>query len=201
MSAPQTQQLTRDSLALISRALTQLEVGQLALLSFGERVRILHQFTSTFTPDSGSEILQRLTFNQQRTSVLELMRESLDLLIAQRAHFQQQQQQRDLWQLQIILSDGLCEDHEAIRRLVRKAAEHRILVVFIMLQQQSNADQQQQAVSILNTKQVKFVDGKMVVQEYMDTFPFDFYVVLRDIRGLPEVLSNALRQWFEIIKE
>ncbi len=35
----------------------------------------------------------------------------------------------------------------------------------------------------------------------MDTFPFDYYVVVREVEALPEVLSATLRQWVEKIRE
>lgn len=33
---------------------------------------------------------------------------------------------------------------------------------------------------------------------YLDSFPFPFYLILRDVAALPAVLSDALRQWFEL---
>ena len=37
------------------------------------------------------------------------------------------------------------------------------------------------------------------IASYMDSFPFPFYVILRDINSLPSVLGDALRQWFELV--
>ena len=34
--------------------------------------------------------------------------------------------------------------------------------------------------------------------QYLDTFPFPFYVVLRDIAALPATLADLLRQWFQL---
>lgn len=34
--------------------------------------------------------------------------------------------------------------------------------------------------------------------QYLDTFPFPFYVVLRDIAALPATLADLLRQWFHL---
>lgn len=42
-------------------------------------------------------------------------------------------------------------------------------------------------------------EGKVRFQSYMDNFPFPFYIILRDINTLPGVLSDALRQWFEVV--
>ena len=33
---------------------------------------------------------------------------------------------------------------------------------------------------------------------YLDTFPFPYYLILRDMSALPNVLGDALRQWFEL---
>ena len=37
------------------------------------------------------------------------------------------------------------------------------------------------------------------VVSIMDEFPFPFYIVLRDVRALPHTISDALRQWFELV--
>jgi len=39
----------------------------------------------------------------------------------------------------------------------------------------------------------------MKLTNYMDSFPFPFYVVIRDVASLPTTLSDALRQWFELV--
>jgi midasin len=52
--------------------------------------------------------------------------------------------------------------------------------------------------SLLDMQSVKFVDGKPVFERYMDTFPFPYYIVLRDIAALPATLADLLRQWFEL---
>lgn len=54
--------------------------------------------------------------------------------------------------------------------------------------------------SILDIRMPMFKDGKLLsIQSYMDNFPFPFYLILRDINMLPSVLSDALRQWFEVV--
>ena len=35
--------------------------------------------------------------------------------------------------------------------------------------------------------------------KYLDDFPFPYYLLLRQIEQLPQVLSDALRQWFEVL--
>jgi hypothetical protein len=52
--------------------------------------------------------------------------------------------------------------------------------------------------SVLDTQSVSFVDGKVVMKPYMDSFPFPFYIVLRDLAALPQTLADLLRQWFQL---
>ena len=35
--------------------------------------------------------------------------------------------------------------------------------------------------------------------KYLTDYPFPYYVVLREIGSLQEVLADALRQWFEML--
>jgi midasin len=35
----------------------------------------------------------------------------------------------------------------------------------------------------------------------LDSFPFGYYLVVRDVRELPGVLAGALRQWFAEVVE
>lgn len=38
-----------------------------------------------------------------------------------------------------------------------------------------------------------------ILCRYMESFPFPFYVVLRELDSMPVVLGEALRQWFELV--
>lgn len=196
MSESKSVQLAYESLALIARALSLLEVGQLGVVRFGESVQLVHPFDRPFTSESGAEVVRQLQFKQKNTHVRQLMDTAIDVLHDQRRLFGRQQSSASgqLWQLQIIISDGICEDHDQIRRIVSRAAELHILVVFIIIDAHGNDKS-----DLLSTKNVSFVDGKLVMREYMETFPFDYYVILRDINGLPDTLSSALRQWFEVL--
>lgn len=42
------------------------------------------------------------------------------------------------------------------------------------------------------------VTNKLSFISYLDAFPFPFYLILRDMTALPNVLGDALRQWFEL---
>jgi len=116
----------------------------------------------------------------------------------------------DLWQMEIIISDGVCQDHERLRTVLRRAEEQRVMVVFIILDSlHSNAaiatagGANQNSIVSMNQVAYKDVDGRMElsVTRYLDTFPFEYYAVVRDVEALPEVLSGTLKQFFERISE
>ncbi|ANB14892.1 AAA family ATPase midasin [Sugiyamaella lignohabitans] len=195
MSESQSVDLAFQTIALVSKALTLLEAGQLAITRFGDNARLLHGFEKPFSSESGAEVLQWFGFEQQRTDVQKLLSSSLQLF--ETAKYSARQ---DLWQLEIIISDGICEDHEALRRLVRRAQEERIMLVFVIV------DAINKSGSILEMNQVKYQEDaegnmKLKMEKYLDTFPFDFYVIVRDIRELPGVLSSVLRQYFAEVAE
>ena len=69
-----------------------------------------------------------------------------------------------------------------------------MFIVFIVI------DDPSQNNSITMVKKTIFQGNHIEVIPYMDTFPFPFYVVLRNIATLPDTLASALRQWFELLK-
>ncbi|KAI0916947.1 hypothetical protein AcW2_007206 [Taiwanofungus camphoratus] len=203
--------LAYETLALVSKALSRLEVGDIAIAKFGESVEILHGFDNgPFTDQAGMKIMEAFRFDQKATQVLSLVETSLQLLEqARERRSMGSASSSDLWQLQIIISDGICQDHERLRSVLRKAEEQRVMIVFIILDslhtKNSTDTQESSQNSILSMNQVayKTVDGRMdlQVQRYLDTFPFEYYLVLRDVEALPDVLSSTLKQFFERIAE
>ncbi|KAJ3074248.1 AAA ATPase midasin [Podochytrium sp. JEL0797] len=190
MAESKSVELAFESLSMISKALTQLEVGEISVVSFGEQVRQLHPFDKPFSDESGAEVIHNFTFNQDGTHVRKMMETTTDLFQTAR---HTSQGSSELWQLQIIISDGILEDHAAVRALVRQAANARIMVVFVVLDKRGDRD------SILRMTNVSYTSSGLQMTRYMDTFPFDFYVVLNRIEDLPEVLSDTLRQYFSFV--
>ncbi|KAL6308298.1 midasin [Sparassis latifolia] len=203
--------LAYSTLALVSRALGRLEVGDIAIAKFGESVDILHSFEGgPFTDQAGAKIMTAFRFDQKATQVLLLVENSLRLLQdARERRSMMSSSASDLWQLEIIISDGICQDHERLRTVLRRAEEQRVMIVFIILDslhtKVSSTGQGGSGNSILSMNQVayKTVNGRMDlhVERYLDTFPFEYYLVLRDVEALPEVLSGTLKQFFERISE
>ncbi|KAF9533063.1 hypothetical protein CPB83DRAFT_903057 [Crepidotus variabilis] len=204
--------LAYQTLALIAKSLTRLESGDVAIAKFGEAVDLLRGFDQgPFNESAGAQLLSAFRFNQKATNVLSLIETSLQYLDGARERkAMSSTSAADLWQLQIIISDGMCQDHDKIRRLLRKAEEQRVMIVFIVLDSHqtrpaeiSPRETLTKQHSILDMEKVDFktIDGKMelIQQKYLDSFPFEYYVVLRNVEALPEVLSETLKQFLERI--
>jgi midasin len=58
--------------------------------------------------------------------------------------------------------------------------------------------QRAQKGSILDMQIVQFEDGRVVRRPYLEEFPFPFYIIVKKVSTLPEVLADAMRQWFEL---
>jgi len=208
--------LAYQTLALVSRALARLEVGDIGIAKFGQTVEVLHGFdneSGPFNDQAGVKILNAFRFNQKATDLLGLVETSLKVLEQARdRRSTRSSSAADLWQLEIIISDGICQDVERIKTVLRKAEEQRVMIVFVILDSlhshikvgtsSTNAVQN----SILTMQQGvvrKNANGVMEVkmERYLDLFPFEYYVVLRDVEALPEILSGTLKQFFERISE
>lgn len=202
--------LAYQTLALVSKALGRLEVGDIAIAKFGESVEVLHGFSGgSFTDQAGMKVMGAFHFDQNATQVLSLVQTSLKLLEqAREQRSMSSNSAADLWQLEIIISDGICQDHEKLRTILRKAEENRVMIVFIIidsLHTKGASGEMGSHNSILSMNQVAYrtVNGQLDlhVERYLDTFPFEYYVVLRDVEALPDVLSQTLKQFFERISE
>ncbi|CCE62256.1 hypothetical protein TPHA_0C01000 [Tetrapisispora phaffii CBS 4417] len=190
MSESKCVNLAFDSLCLVSKTLTQLESGGLSIVKFGETTREVHSFGQQFSNESGIKTFQWFGFQEGKTDIKKLVSESIKIF-EKNASFDG----GDEWKLQIVISDGICEDHETVQRLVRRARERKIMLVFVIIDGISSNE------SIMDMGQVnyvpdKFGNTKLEITKYLDTFPFEFYVVVHDVTELPEMLSTILRQYF-----
>ncbi|WVR04698.1 hypothetical protein IAU60_001709 [Kwoniella sp. DSM 27419] len=221
MSESHSVDLAYQTLALVAQAMNKLEVGQVSIAKFGEAVDILHPFKEGgFTDADGAKVMSSFKFDQHKTDVASLVERTLGYLGEARSSTAMSSSAPDLWQLQIIISDGVCQDHAKLRRLLRRALEERIMIVFIIVdslhQGQGNGQAKPAATpsvpavpnarpSILSMQTVEYknVGGAMQLemQRYLDTFPFEFYVVLRDVEALPGVLADTLRQWMARVSQ
>jgi len=188
-------ELALESLVMVSRALTMLEVGEIGIMGFGSNVFMAHEFSEPFAShDAGAKVLQRFSFQQNYTNIQHLVRQTIERFRLAR----QQSTSRgaeDLWQLALILSDGLTpsSEHENIQVLLREAMEERIMIVFIIMDDTKNKKEQ----SVLKLKKVRFMGNDEIKTEYyLDTFPFQYYLVVHNLEDLPGALAGLLRTWF-----
>ncbi|KAJ6446539.1 ATPase, AAA-5 [Purpureocillium lavendulum] len=188
--------LAMESLVMVSRSLTMLEAGQVGVVGFGSDVFTAHELTDPFGADAGAKVLQKFWFGQDRTDIAQLIRQTIDTFRTAR---QQSGGNSDLWQLALILSDGLTPSsaHDSIRRLLREAMEERIMVVFIIMDDTGK----KKGDSVLELKEAKFVKGddgesRVVIERYLDTFPFQYYLIVHNLEELPSALAGLLRTWF-----
>jgi len=196
--------LAYQTLALVCQSLTKLEVGEVSICKFGEHTNFIHNFEDGPVSDTvGANIVDSFQFAQKSTDVRRLLESSLERF--QIARDRRGGSAADLWQLEIIVSDGMCQDLEDIRSLLRKARQQKVMVMFVVLDSlhgNANASKDSRQDSILSMKSVSYQKSKsgaleLKMERYMDTFPFEYYVVLRDVEALPDVLGETLRQFFD----
>lgn len=192
MADNKSKELTFESVALISKALTLLECGQLSVLSFGETVEIVHKLNEPFSERSGMALMQKLRFSQKKTCIADVVNFATEMLNGVPTSSGGALTNAKLL---IILSDGrLSSDIEKnLQQAIRFAKLSNIFMVFVIVDDPNNEN------SILDMRKVVFREGQCILESYMDRFPFQFYIVLKDINSLPNVLSDALRQWFEMV--
>ncbi|CAM9188295.1 unnamed protein product, partial [Ectocarpus fasciculatus] len=190
--------LAMTSLAIISSALSRLEVGDLAVCSFSDHVNMLHPFGSPFTDDSGAGVANSLKFNASQT----LLAGALDSVIpvfdaARHGQMSNATGSGVVVQLCFLISDARLDtdNRERLNNVVRRMAEKHILVVLIILDQNEDSKD-----SIFNTKSIEFTDEGIVTRSYLDNFPFPFYVAIQKLSALPNVLADSLKQWFEYVQ-
>ncbi|OIR57686.1 MAG: midasin [Amphiamblys sp. WSBS2006] len=169
-----------SAMFIIASALEQLESGRTSIVSFGGSVAAHLSFGEALGGESGQRVLDGLSFSQDETDVKKL------LVSARSLH----EETASEYRLNIIVSDGACHDHCGIRERVESDLESRIVTVFVLI------DTKPENESVLNTEHIECRDGEIISTRYLDTFPFSHFIVVRDTRELPSVLSETLRKWF-----
>ncbi|KAL2271783.1 hypothetical protein VTJ83DRAFT_1154 [Remersonia thermophila] len=199
-SSSSSGRLALESLVMVSRALASLEAGQVGVLGFGTDVFVAHSLTdppfASSSHDAGARVLQRFTFRQDGTDMVRLLRATIDHFRDARLTQAATSSGQDLWQLALILSDGLVQsrDHARLRPLLREAMEQRVMVVFIVM---DDAKGKGKGHSVLELKEARFgPDGVPVIHRYLDTFPFPYYLIVHHLEDLPGALAALLRTWF-----
>merc|ERR1739838_835009 len=143
---------------------------------------------------TGHTIQNQFSFDQKETSLVSLLGLASQLFTSA-AH--STSRSLSVSQLLAILSDGrgvFHEGKEKVMQAVRRARQAGYFCLFLIVENPEAKD------SVLDIRLPVFSGGKLLsIDSYMEHFPFGHYIVLRDVSTLPRTLSDALRQWFELV--
>nr|XP_019536538.2 midasin [Aedes albopictus] len=183
--------LTLQAISLVSQALTLLESGRLNVMSFGESPKILLKHSDQF---DGAKLINSLNFEQNQSRIAEL----LDFVRTFNAEDTSSSDNGIFENLLLVLSDGrniFSEGEKKVKNSVKLARLQRIFIVYVIIDNPENKH------SIMDIRVPLFTADRnqIVMQSYLDVFPFPYYVIVRDLGQLPLVLSDAMRQWFELV--
>jgi midasin len=220
--------LALESMVMLARAMARLEVGEIGVVGFGgaepeatnasaaeeddpsdarardgpnaasgpsppRTARFFHPLGAPFTDQGGPALVSAFSFARDNTLADAPMAELLEYLDAtlEAARERLRGGGEKLQQLCLVVADGRFHEKEALRRRMREmAAKPGVLVAFIVLDNPKS--------SVLDMQSVAFENGKPVFAKYLDSFPFPYYALVQDVNRLPGVVSDLLRQWFEI---
>lgn len=163
-----------------------------SVVSFGESTKIVLTHSEQF---DGPKLVKCLNFDQNQSKIAEL----LNFVRAYGQEDGGQSGDSGLFEnLLLVLSDGrniFSEGEQSVRNAIKLAKMRRIFIVYVIIDNPDNKH------SVLDIKVPQFsADRKQITMgAYLDTFPFPYYVIVRDLTQLPSVLSDAMRQWFELV--
>eukprot|EP00924_Labyrinthula_sp_SR-Ha-C_P005664 snap_masked-scaffold_14-processed-gene-1.5-mRNA-1 protein AED:0.22 eAED:0.22 QI:0/-1/0/1/-1/1/1/0/4800 len=197
LSMQKSKDLCVQSLALLNNTFLHLELGNLGVTKFGKTCVTLKkiQDNSLLSEPEGEELVRSLDFSEHQTridlaleQILDSFKETKNLLKEAPGN-----SETDFRQLVFILSDGKFDSgyRSKIQSLAERAEKENQFIVLVILDEDE---------SLLKAKKVHFVRNEVVVERYLENYPFPYYMVLQDIEKLPETLSEALKQWFEAIQ-
>ncbi|KAF6161323.1 hypothetical protein GIB67_009210 [Kingdonia uniflora] len=186
-----------EALVTVCRAMSQVEVGQLAVASFGKKgnVKLLHDFNQPFTGEAGIKMISSLKFEQENTivdePVVDLLKYLNNMLDSAVTNARLSSGQNPLQQLILIIADGRFHEKERLKRCVMDVLNKKRMVAFILIDSPEE--------SIMDFMEASFQGTGVTFEKYLKSFPFPYYIILKNIEALPRTLADLLRQWFELI--
>jgi midasin (ATPase involved in ribosome maturation) len=184
------------ALNLLTGALTRLEVGEISVCSFADKLYQLHPFGKTLNEEAGAKILSHFDFKEERTLLAASLRSVLPFFQEAKSRSMSSSSAAVL-QICFIISDAKIDsdNRENLGRLIREMAEMNVLALLVIIDKNDNAKD-----SIFATKSVEFTPTGIVTRSYLDNFPFPYYVAIQHTKALPDVLCDAMKQWFELVR-
>ena len=156
---------------------------------------------------SGPKIVSELKFDVDNTisdsPMLELINKLSHMLDDLKSLSTSRNKGAVMQQLVLILADGrLHENKDNLQKAVRNlSTQNGVLLVFIILDSSNSGECLEgfeKSQSIVDMQSVSFENGKPKFERYLDSFPFPYYVILKNSSDLPRTLGNLLKQWIEL---
>ena len=125
-----------EAMATLTQALHQLEVGEVGVVHFGDRLRMLHALDRPWTDDSARFAVSQFGFKQGTTRWPTVLEGLLTLLDEARKGSAGRGGGGvvDISQLCFLISDGnIQQDREEVRRWTREAQRRQVLLVLIVI--------------------------------------------------------------------
>eukprot|EP00762_Andalucia_godoyi_P001029 ANDGO_02023.mRNA.1 Midasin len=190
------------ALSVLSRVCSMAEVGTFAVARLGDPSACGGQvilnpgwIDHSLSDDEALGILKTLSFAEEASSDARNLELCLSALDEQRVAANSAPGNRISVQLLLIVSDGRIVDsrRNEIVSMVARASERKQMVVYVIIDPEGKVGSMQK-VSVS-------ADGKVKRERYLDVFPYQYYVIVQDVKSLARVLGDALRQWMEALQE
>lgn len=192
--------LALKTVSMLTQAFTRLEAGKISLIGFGDDAQVIVPLGDVPSMDSASLIMNNLRFASEMTNMPAMLEKVIDLFTSD------SDGDGLTWDLNIVISDGVCKEHSRLQQLLNESMSKRIVNIFVIL------DTKPVSESILEMNRVEYVpvinskgeftgETAIKMKKYLETFPFENYIVVRDVSHLPQVLSDSIRQWFELLTQ
>ena len=218
MSDCSLRQMAVEVLALLTGAFSLLEIGELGVCSFGENMRILQDFADPFMShghqgssdgSGGVSLVRKMKFDQQKTRIAAMINQVGKMFVQARMSGRSAghgaSSGSPAAELLIILTDGrgvFAEGQSIVRKAIRNLTQElNVFPLVLVLDNPQLPDSIFDIrVPVFSNQKKKSAAGGLQIVSYLDQFPFPFYVVVRDLSQLPEIVADALAQWIDMVQ-
>lgn len=178
-----------EALTTLMIALDKIEVGEICVSAIRNGMHVVHPFEKQLMLSAGPELVSHFDFSYSDHQsadwgLAKFMRESLDLFSKDSRH-----------KICFVVSDGRF-NKDLVRPLCLESQELGALYVYIILDFKGS---KQSVVNYKSTKAVVGEDGKvkMEIKPYLEDFPFQNYIIVKEVKELSSVLVSILKEYFE----
>ena len=189
-----------EAMAVMAKALSALEVGQLGIMAFGKEAQLLHPLDAPFDDDAGARVISQLTFAQNVTATAGALQQIVSVMsgaaaAGKAAMVSAASGSNTVMQLVFMISDGILAhgSREDIKKWVIECAARNQLLVLVIVDKANPKE------SVLHMNRISFQGTRVVQNAYLDEYPFPYYLIVRDVAALPLALADALKQWFDML--